>query len=260
MILSTKDKVETKYCKKNNYPDDSVVIYGDTDSVMIFTGETDISKAMSIGKEAADMMTKHFNKYPIKLEFEKVYYPYLLITKKRYAGLKWEKPEKYKELDQKGIETVRRDNCVMCREVMTKVLNSFMFGVIDKDLNKIQIDPPAPDAPKTPTTPSNTSNTSNEKSKNKRLFETWLGKDQFEKAKKVKVVKGVSLIGKKKTKKKVEVVKNEKKNYINENTIYIKNAVNAVKTTISDLISNKIDISKLIITKEISKPDYKGKV
>jgi hypothetical protein len=41
---------------------------------------------------------------PIKLEFEKVYFPYLLISKKRYAGLYWTKTEKYDKMDSKGIE------------------------------------------------------------------------------------------------------------------------------------------------------------
>lgn len=41
---------------------------------------------------------------PIKLEFEKVYYPYLLISKKRYAGLYWTNPDKYDKMDTKGIE------------------------------------------------------------------------------------------------------------------------------------------------------------
>jgi hypothetical protein len=40
---------------------------------------------------------------PIKLEFEKVYYPYLLISKKRYAGLLWTNPEKFDKMDTKGI-------------------------------------------------------------------------------------------------------------------------------------------------------------
>jgi DNA polymerase delta subunit 1 len=56
-----------------------------------------------VGKEAADFVTTRFIK-PIKLEFEKVYYPYLLINKKRYAGLYWTKPEKYDKMDAKGIE------------------------------------------------------------------------------------------------------------------------------------------------------------
>ena len=55
------------------------------------------------GSEAADFVTSKFIK-PIKLEFEKVYFPYLLISKKRYAGLYWTRPEKYDKMDTKGIE------------------------------------------------------------------------------------------------------------------------------------------------------------
>ena len=53
--------------------------------------------------EAADFVTAKFIK-PINLEFEKVYFPYLLISKKRYAGLYWTRPEKYDKMDTKGIE------------------------------------------------------------------------------------------------------------------------------------------------------------
>jgi DNA polymerase delta subunit 1 len=55
------------------------------------------------GGEAATLVTQKFV-HPIKLEFEKVYFPYLLINKKRYAGLYWTKPEKYDKMDSKGIE------------------------------------------------------------------------------------------------------------------------------------------------------------
>ena len=37
-----------------------------------------------------------------------VYFPYLLINKKRYAGLYFTKPDKHDKMDCKGIETVRR--------------------------------------------------------------------------------------------------------------------------------------------------------
>ena len=58
---------------------------------------------MPVGAEAASFVTTKFIA-PIKLEFEKVYWPYLLINKKRYAGLYWTKPEKYDKMDAKGIE------------------------------------------------------------------------------------------------------------------------------------------------------------
>ena len=59
--------------------------------------------SLTAGAEAADLVSSKFIK-PIKLEFEKVYFPYLLISKKRYAGLYWTKPERYDKMDTKGIE------------------------------------------------------------------------------------------------------------------------------------------------------------
>ena len=77
---------------------------------MVKFGTDKIEEAMELGKEAAAFVSQHFID-PIKLEFEKVYCPYLLMNKKRYAGLLWTKPTKYDKMDCKGIETVRRDNC-----------------------------------------------------------------------------------------------------------------------------------------------------
>jgi DNA polymerase delta subunit 1 len=69
---------------------------------------------------------------PIKLEFEKVYCPYLLMNKKRYAGLLWTKPEKWDKIDAKGIETVRRDNCGIVQQTVQSCLNMLL---IDKNAN-----------------------------------------------------------------------------------------------------------------------------
>ena len=43
----------------------------------------------------------------LTLTLTQVYYPYLLINKKRYAGLFFTRPETYDKMDCKGIETVR---------------------------------------------------------------------------------------------------------------------------------------------------------
>lgn len=131
MIEKTKEMVEDIYSKKNNRPYDAQVIYGDTDSVMIKFGPSDLAEAMKLGKEAALLISEGFEK-PISLEFEKCYFPYLLINKKRYAGLYWTKVDHYDKMDTKGIETVRRDNC---RLVQTVIDTSLRKILIDRDID-----------------------------------------------------------------------------------------------------------------------------
>lgn len=71
MIERTKAEVERIYTVANGYDHDALVVYGDTDSVMIKFGTPDLAKAMALGEEAAKKVTEVFIK-PIKLEFEKV--------------------------------------------------------------------------------------------------------------------------------------------------------------------------------------------
>lgn len=129
MIEKTKAEVEAKYNIANGYSHDAEVIYGDTDSVMVKFGTSELAEAMKLGEEAAEYVSSKFIK-PIKLEFEKVYFPYLLINKKRYAGLYWTNPHKWDKMDTKGIETVRRDNC---RLVQTVIETSLRMLLIDQD-------------------------------------------------------------------------------------------------------------------------------
>ncbi len=125
MINTTKEKVEEHYSKENGFKEDAKVIYGDTDSVMVKFGVKSLEEAMKLGKEASEIITKNFRR-PIKLEFEKVYYPYLLMNKKRYAGLIWTKLEKFDKIDTKGFEAVRRDVCGLVKETMNQILNKIL--------------------------------------------------------------------------------------------------------------------------------------
>ncbi|KAJ3116638.1 DNA-directed DNA polymerase delta [Nowakowskiella sp. JEL0407] len=130
MIEKTKQLVEEKYNTQNDYKYDARVIYGDTDSVMVKFGPSELNEVMELGKDAAKYVTTHFVS-PINLDFEKVYYPYLLINKKRYAGLYWTKPDKYDKLDTKGIETVRRDSCKLVSVVIETCLKKLL---VEKDV------------------------------------------------------------------------------------------------------------------------------
>lgn len=131
MIEFTKNEVVQRYTIDNGYQFNAEVIYGDTDSVMVKFGVETVAEAMKLGQEAAEYVSEKFVK-PIKLEFEKVYYPYLLINKKRYAGLYFTRPDKHDKMDCKGIETVRRDNCTLVARLMNECLQKIL---IDRNPN-----------------------------------------------------------------------------------------------------------------------------
>ena len=78
LLEKTKAFVEEKYTKANGYEYDAQVVYGDTDSVMVKFGTKTVVDTFPLAEEAAELCSKIFPN-PILLEFEKIYYPYLLM-------------------------------------------------------------------------------------------------------------------------------------------------------------------------------------
>lgn len=125
MIEETKNYVEA------NFPG-AKVRYGDTDSVMVEfdvggrTGEEAVKYSWEIGERAAEECSALFKK-PNNLELEKVYWPYFLYSKKRYAAKLWTKGKDdqmhMNYIDVKGIQLVRRDNTPHVREVCKELLD-----------------------------------------------------------------------------------------------------------------------------------------
>lgn len=73
--------------------------------------------------------------FPHDLEYEKTFWPYLILTKKRYVGNKYEfDPEKYKQ-DYNGIVLKRRDNAPIVKEVCGGIINCL---INDKDPQKAE--------------------------------------------------------------------------------------------------------------------------
>lgn len=93
---------------------------------MVKFGPADMATNFELGERAAALITAAF-KPPIQLEFEKTYQPYLLFSKKRYAGLMYTRPDKPDYVDSKGIQLVRRDNCKLVRTVSAAVLHKVMY-------------------------------------------------------------------------------------------------------------------------------------
>lgn len=98
------------------------VVYGDTDSLFVYLKGRTRADAFKIGDEIAKAVTD-MNPRPVKLKFEKVYHPCVLLAKKRYVGFKYESPNQTEpDFDAKGIETVRRDGTPAEQKIEEKAL------------------------------------------------------------------------------------------------------------------------------------------
>ena len=111
------------------------MIVKNTDSVMVEfdvqgrKGLDAIKYSWELGERASEECTKLF-KAPNDLELEKVYCPYFLYSKKRYAAKMWEgktSPDgtvivQFKKIDVKGLQVVRRDSCPFVRETLKSLL------------------------------------------------------------------------------------------------------------------------------------------
>jgi DNA polymerase delta subunit 1 len=91
-------------------------------------GQDAIDYSWQLGEQAAEQCTKLF-KAPNDLELEKVYCPYFLYSKKRYAAKMYEKKGDavvFKKIDVKGLQVVRRDSCPFVRETLKTLLNMIL--------------------------------------------------------------------------------------------------------------------------------------
>lgn len=104
------------------------IVYGDTDSLFVnfnvkdpATGEPleareAIVKTIEMTEEAGHLVTQCL-KNPHDFEFDKVYYPFIIFSKKRYVGNKYEEnPDDFKQTSM-GIVLKRRDNAPILKTI-----------------------------------------------------------------------------------------------------------------------------------------------
>jgi len=123
LIQRTKDIVE------NNT--DFKVVYGDTDSIMVDVKTKDLDEAFKRGGEIESRINTELSGI-VSMKIESVFKTILVMAKKRYAGLSYEKKNGNWEekIVMKGIETVRRDWCDLVSETLYRTLE-----IILKDQN-----------------------------------------------------------------------------------------------------------------------------
>ena len=113
------------------------VIYGDTDSVFLnfymYDPVTDevkndqeaLEKGIKLGVLCGLVINK-FMPYPHDLEYEKTFWPFCILTKKRYVGNKFEfNPNSY-EQNSMGIVLKRRDNAKIVKIVCGGIVRSIL--------------------------------------------------------------------------------------------------------------------------------------
>ena len=135
-IDDASDGVKLWAKEKGYYEPD--IIYGDTDSVFIkfsrrnkdgilLEGKEALKYCIECGVESGKWITKNMLNHPQDLEYEKTFYPFILISKKRYTGDKYEiDTTKPKERTSMGIVMKRRDNAPIVKYVFGNVVEIIM--------------------------------------------------------------------------------------------------------------------------------------
>lgn len=108
-----------------------IVVYGDTDSVMINTGSSNYGDAIKIGENFKKVVNERYRL--LEIDIDNVFKRLLLHAKKKYAALNVSFDKQGKELttlEVKGLDMKRREFCPLSKEVSTHVLNVILS---DKD-------------------------------------------------------------------------------------------------------------------------------
>jgi DNA polymerase elongation subunit (family B) len=131
LIMKAKEFMEKKY--------DADVVYGDTDSIFVdfkikekygLVDKDALQKSIDISVEASGEFKKIL-KAPHDLEYEKTFFPFIILSKKKYVGNLYEHDvNKYKQKSM-GIVLKRRDNA--------NIVKIVYGGIIDILLNRQNI-------------------------------------------------------------------------------------------------------------------------
>ena len=134
VIESVKD-IYSKYTIKPS------TLYGDTDSVFNrpnffdlegkpVSGPETIKPAIILGQLTSKLVQAR-QQYPQELSYEKVFCPWIIVSKKRYIGKKYEEDDKKYKVASMGLVLKRRDNAPIVKKVVGGLLKKWMI-----DLNR----------------------------------------------------------------------------------------------------------------------------
>lgn len=134
----------------DNYTIKPKIIYGDTDSIFIDLNLNNKSQSITIyhnillynsiniGK-CISYFLKTLLPYPHNMEYEKTFYPFALLAKKKYIGNKYEQNINNYKFISMGVVLIRRDNANIVKKIIGKMVNIMMNEIdVDKTIKYIK--------------------------------------------------------------------------------------------------------------------------
>ena len=105
----------------------AVVIYGDTDSIMIDTMCSEVPAARKLANDIRAEINKQHT--VLEIDIDGVYKNMLLLRKKKYAALRFVETSdggiEYQR-EVKGLDMVRRDWCALSKDVGERILSCLL--------------------------------------------------------------------------------------------------------------------------------------
>jgi len=107
-------------------------------------GKKALQRSIELGQEASRQFQQYLEP-PHCLEYEKTFTPFILFSKKRYVGLKYEDDiVKFKNTSM-GIVLKRRDNAIILKHIYGKIIDCILYDhdivkathVLEEDLGKL---------------------------------------------------------------------------------------------------------------------------
>lgn len=143
LLNYAREGLERAYGRGSREDCDAKYVYGDTDSVFVMfqpknpdgsymKGREALVRTIELAKEAETYLTAALRP-PHILEYEKTFYPFMLFSKKRYIGMKYEEdPDKCKQTNM-GVVLKRRDNAPIVKEIYQAVVDTILK---ERDLSR----------------------------------------------------------------------------------------------------------------------------
>lgn len=126
-----------EYIKEKYEVAGAELVYGDTDSAMFRFKNWDFTTSFTNGLKLADEVSQLFPQ-PMKLNFEKIFKVFLILSKKRYAGYIYNSDGKFVQLMKKGLMLARRNYCKYAKEIYFPVLTEVLDTANEKRLQTRQ--------------------------------------------------------------------------------------------------------------------------